>query len=185
MIFISKLIYVSSHFWSFISSCNKIINHERPNYHHIVKIDRISLQIGNMKLRVLNPNPNTNNIFAKLLLGSQKSIRKVSVFKTFLLTPIKTLILPINQKKITALSQKYKVQVFLGTPFIAYCQRMKCWSFGMQLLSKEGTACHNKNMFSQKVILQHWNLCLVQQWLDLHQKIAKKCRVIRVFWVFW
>ena len=54
------LIYVSRQFWSFISSCIKRNNDERPNYHHIVKISRISLQIRKMKLRLLNQYPNTN-----------------------------------------------------------------------------------------------------------------------------
>ena len=41
-----------------------------PNYHHIVKISGICLQFKNMNLCALNQYPNTNKIFAKILLGS-------------------------------------------------------------------------------------------------------------------
>ena len=124
MICMSRLVYVSRQFWSFIPSQIKRNNYERSNYNHIVKNSGISLQIGNMKLRFLNQYPNTNKIFAQLLLGSQKSVRKVSVFKIFLLTQIssyndlKTLICPIIQNKITTLFQKFKVQVFYGHPLM-------------------------------------------------------------------
>ena len=66
----STLIYVSRQFWSFISSRMKRNNYERPNNHHIVKISDISLQIIDMNLRTLNQYPNTDTIFAKLLLCS-------------------------------------------------------------------------------------------------------------------
>ena len=85
LFFMSTLIYVLRQFWSFISIFIKRNSYERLNKHHIVKISGISLQIGNMKLCTLNPNPNTTT---KLLLGSKKSVRKMSIFKNFLLTQI-------------------------------------------------------------------------------------------------
>ena len=124
MIFMTTLIYVLSQFWSFISSSIKINNYESPNYHHIVKISGISLQIRNMKLCLHHQYPNTNKIFAKLLLGFQKSVRKFSVFKIFHLTQIisyndlKTLICPIIKNKIIAKSQNTKVQFFYGHPLV-------------------------------------------------------------------
>ena len=130
IIFMSTLIYVSRQFWSFISSRIKRNNYERPNNHHIVKISDISLQIRDMKLRILNQYPNTDTIFAKLLLCSQKSVRKVSVFKIFLLTQInsnynfETFIHPRIQNKITTSSQALKVQVFYEHPLIQKCMKI-------------------------------------------------------------
>jgi len=101
IIFMSTLIYVSRHFWYFISSPIKRNNYERSNYHRIVKISGICLQFENMNLSVLNKYPNTNRISAKPPLGSQKSVRKASVFRIFPLTQIssqndpKTIICPI------------------------------------------------------------------------------------------
>ena len=76
-----------------------------------------------MNLCILNQYPNTNKIFNKLLLGSQKSVRKVSVFKIFFVAQIssyndlKTFMHPIIQSKITSLFQQFKVQVLLRTQF--------------------------------------------------------------------
>ena len=53
-----------------------------------VEISRIFLQIGNMNLLVHTQYPKTNKLLAKLQLGSQESVGKVSVFKIFLLTKI-------------------------------------------------------------------------------------------------
>ena len=88
MNFMSTLIYASRQLWSFLSSRIKRNTYERMNNNHVVKISYISLQIGNMKLCVLNPNINTNKIFAKLPLGSKKSVRKISIIKIFFLTQI-------------------------------------------------------------------------------------------------
>ena len=70
MIFSNTLIYISRHYWYFISRRIKIKNYERPNYHNIVKISGICLQFKNKNLCVINQYQNTINIFAKLMLGS-------------------------------------------------------------------------------------------------------------------
>ena len=103
MLFMSSLIYISRHFWYFISSRIKRNNYEGPNYHNIVRISGICLQFENMNLCVLNQYPNIK----KYLLLTQISSYDY----------LKTLNLSNNFAKITTLSQKFKVQVFLWTPF--------------------------------------------------------------------
>ena len=109
MMSMSTMIYVSRQFWSFISSCIKRNNYERPNNHHIVKISDISLQIRDMKLRILNQYP----IFAKLLICSYKSVRQVSVSKMY--NDLKTFIHPMVQNK-HYISENSKFRFFYRRP---------------------------------------------------------------------